>query len=72
MELHMIRAYLGAVFALAKHGRTFSIEANALIRELCAPECNAGELFEAIDRAPAGPFEAHLKATAHNIARAPL
>jgi len=69
MELHLICAYLGALFMLAKHGRTFAKEANELVREIADPGVSVGEVFEAIEREPASPFEGHLKATAHNIAR---
>lgn len=72
MEMKMIRAYLGALFTLAKHGRTFAVEANALIRDIAEPGVSAEEVFVAIYREPATPFEGHLKATAHNIARAGL
>lgn len=66
----MIRAYIGALFALAKHGQTFSSDANNLIREIADPGVSAEDVFSAIDKNPSKGFESLLKSTAHRIAKA--
>lgn len=61
MELKIVRAYISALFDMAKTGQTFSTEANALIRELAEPQAKVIEIFEPIHRAPANSFESALK-----------
>ena len=63
----LAQAYITALFKLARHGNTFAIEANAMIRELTAPEVVAHEFFYHIERDPANAFESCLKQTAASL-----
>lgn len=70
MELKLSRAYIACLFEEAKHARTFSVEANAMLREITEPGVFITEFFEYIDKAPATRFEAHLKRQANLKANA--
>lgn len=61
LPLALVRAYLDALFILARHGNTFAGEADSYIRELSHPGVVAAEFFGAIDREPHGAFETLLK-----------
>lgn len=71
LELKLSKSYLSALFEEAKHGRTFSTEANAMIREISEPGVFLSEFFGDIDKAPGTRFEAHLKNRAHQINNTP-
>lgn len=61
------QAYISALFKLARHGNTFALEANAMIRELSAPEVVAHEFFFHIEHNPANAFESLLRQEARAI-----
>jgi hypothetical protein len=61
IDTPLAQAYISALFKLARHGNTFAPQANAMIRELTAPEVVAHEFFYHIDTAPADPFESCLR-----------
>lgn len=61
------QAYITALFKLARHGNTFAVEANAMIRELSAPEVVAHEFFFHIDADPDSPFESCLRQEARKV-----
>lgn len=64
LDLYLVRAYLSALFTLARHGNTFANEAGEMVRELSEPDCIAAEFFGSIDRDPHTPFEKLLRLTA--------
>lgn len=66
LEPSTVRAYLDALWSMARDGNTFAPEASILIREISPADVLLAEFFWHIDNEPANAFEKTLRLLAKN------